>query len=65
MKRIVEAIIGQKARGEVLPQPTLISRPAPENRPSEIEWCKEFKVGSRYGHRGSFYQNKSVYLYKN
>jgi len=29
----------------------------PENPPSLEEWCKEFKFGSRYGHRGSFYQN--------
>lgn len=27
----------------------------PENRPTEKEWANEFKVGSRYGHRGSFY----------
>ena len=29
----------------------------PKNPPSFHEWCKEFKFGSRYGHRGSFYQN--------
>ena len=28
----------------------------PTNRPTEKEWANEFKVGSRYGHRGSFYQ---------
>jgi hypothetical protein len=27
----------------------------PTNRPTEKEWSNEFKVGSRYGHRGSFY----------
>lgn len=65
MKKIIEAIVGQKARGEVLPPPTFrVSYPM-GNRPSENEWAQEFKVGSRYGHRGSFYQNKSVYLYKN
>lgn len=30
----------------------------PINRPTEKEWVNEFKVGSRYGHRGSFYQNR-------
>lgn len=28
----------------------------PTNRPTEKEWANEFKFGSRYGHRGSFYQ---------
>ena len=30
----------------------------PTNRPTEDEWSKEFKFGSRYGTRGSFYQNR-------
>jgi hypothetical protein len=29
----------------------------PKNPPSLDEWVKEFKFGSRYGHRGTFYQN--------
>lgn len=28
----------------------------PKNQPSLNEWVKEFKFGSRYGHRGSYYE---------
>ena len=28
----------------------------PKDQPSQSEWVKEFKFGSRYGHRGSFYK---------
>jgi len=50
-------IFGERAQGELIPQPTFRSS-YPENRPSENQWAKEFKVGSRYGHRGSFYQTR-------
>jgi len=48
-------LFGIRAQGEKLPEPKL-----PPERPlnsKEFEkWCKKFKVGSKYGHRGSFYQ---------
>lgn len=60
-KTIKRFIVGQLAEGEILPPPKLIST-YPKHRPSETEWAKEFNFGSRYGHRGSFYQKKVVYL---
>jgi hypothetical protein len=54
MKQLIYFIIGKRAEGESLPQPTLKTT-YPTDRPSENEWTKEFKFGSRYGHRGSFY----------
>lgn len=61
MKKLLTSIFGERAEGVAIPQPkfktTVLS-----NRPSENDWLKEFKVGSRYGHRGSFYSNNSVVI---
>jgi hypothetical protein len=57
MKKILTFIFGQRAEGEFIPQPNFKTTELP-NRPSENEWLQEFKAGSRYGHRGSFYENK-------
>ena len=49
-------LFGKRAAGESIPEAKL----PPErivNTEEYIKWCKEFKVGSRYGHRGSFYQS--------
>ena len=54
MKQIIEYIFGVKASGERIPHP-IIKTVEPTHRPSENDWAKEFKFGSRYGHRGSFY----------
>jgi len=56
MKKILTLIFGQRAQGEKLPPPTFKAT-FPTERLSESEWAKEVKFGSRYGHRGSFYQN--------
>lgn len=56
MQFIKILLFGQRAQGFPVPQPTFKTT-FPTNRPSENEWSKEFKFGSRYGHRGSFYQN--------
>jgi hypothetical protein len=50
-------IFGERAQGIKLTNPTLRTL-AISNRPSENEWVKEFKFGSRYGYRGSFYQTR-------
>jgi len=55
MKQIMTFIFGERAQGTKLTSPTLRTLGI-SNRPSESEWVKEFKFGSRYGHRGSFYQ---------
>jgi hypothetical protein len=55
MYYIKTLVFGKRAEGEKISQPTL----PPErdyNGQDYIRWCQEFKVGSRYGHRGSFYQ---------
>ena len=57
MKQIITLIFGERAQGIKLTSPTLRTLGI-SNRPSESEWVKEFKFGSRYGHRGSFYQTR-------
>jgi hypothetical protein len=54
MKLIIRLLFGQRAKGEPLPEPSIRSI-YPEQRPDEQQWSIEFKFGSRYGHRGSFY----------
>ena len=57
MYYITTLVFGRRAQGETIPESKL-----PPERPFDskeyIKWCQEFKVGSRYGHRGSFYQNR-------
>ena len=56
MKSLLTFITGSRATGEKLPEP----RKFPIRNASDAEcnqWAAEFKVGSRYGHRGSFYEN--------
>jgi len=58
MKSLLTYITGSRATGEKLPEP----KPFPIRSFVEADynqWANEFKVGSRYGHRGSFYENKS------
>ena len=59
MKQIITFILtflfGERAEGIKLTSPTF-STLEPLNRPSEDDWAREFKFGSRYGYRGSFYQ---------
>lgn len=57
MKQIMTLIFGERAQGFKLDPPSLRTLVI-SNRPSESEWVKEFKFGSRYGHRGSFYQSR-------
>ena len=57
MKQIIYFIFGKRAEGVFVPQPKFRTT-ALADRPSENDWLREFKVGSRYGHRGSFYENK-------
>lgn len=57
MKSLITFITGSRAVGEKLPEP----KKFPIRDASEAEynqWARDFKVGSRYGHRGSFYENK-------
>lgn len=61
-KKLTELFMGKRVIGEKLSPPTFKAT-FPKDRPTEQEWAKEFKFGSRYGHRGSFYQKKSVYSF--
>ena len=54
MKKLLTFIIGKRAEGVHVPQPKFKTTVL-ANRPSESDWVKEVKFGSRYGHRGSFY----------
>ena len=57
MKFILTFLFGERAQGERLHIPSL-----PAMRPLVQEdynrWSAEFKVGSRYGTKGSFYFNR-------
>ena len=61
MKQIKEIFFGVKVSGEATKAPT----PRPMRSLIEDDfnnWTKEFKFGTRYGHKGSFYQsNKFTY----
>ena len=50
-------LFGERVQGEMIPQPTFRSS-YPANRPDENQWAQEVKFGSRYGHRGTFYQSR-------
>jgi len=54
---LLHFVFGERAQGIKLTSPTFRTLVI-SNRPSETEWVKEFKFGSRYGHRGSFYQTR-------
>jgi hypothetical protein len=54
---VITLVFGIRATGEKLSEP----RKFPIRNVTETEcnqWANEFKVGSRYGHRGSFYQTR-------
>lgn len=56
MKSLITFILGERAKGEKLAEPKKF--PIRNVKDNEWqEWAMEFKFGSRYGHRGSFYQN--------
>ena len=57
MKQLLTFIFGQKAQGEKVSQPTFKTT-EPTDRPSETDWTMLVAFGSRYGHRGSFYQSR-------
>jgi hypothetical protein len=55
LKQIKTFLFGQRAQGELIQPPKIrtlyLTQPM-----NEQQWREEFKFGSRYGHRGSFYQ---------
>jgi hypothetical protein len=55
-------LFGERAQGEMIPSPTFRSS-YPVNRPDENQWFQEVKFGSRYGTKGSFYNNNSTRSY--
>lgn len=63
MKLIKTLIFGERVQGHPVPPPTFKTTEV-VNRPTEEEWTKEFNFGSRYGHRGSFYNNTKSYEIK-
>jgi hypothetical protein len=56
MYYIKTLVFGRRAQGETIPESKLPPQRLFDSK-EYIKWCQEFKVGSRYGHRGSFYQN--------
>ena len=58
MKYIKQLIFGERAKGETLPSPSFrVVLPTEEEKLSQNEWAKYVKFGSRYGTKGSFYNN--------
>jgi hypothetical protein len=57
MLLLTTLVFGPRAKGTPLCTPTFRST-YPENRPDENQWAQEVKFGSRYGHKGSFYQHR-------
>ena len=51
-------LFGQRVEGEMIPAPTFRSS-YPEDQPDENQWAQEVRFGSRYGHKGSFYQSNN------
>ena len=49
---------GERAQGEMIPAPTFRSS-YPVDQPDENQWAQEVRFGSRYGHKGSFYQHNN------
>lgn len=56
MKTIITFLFGQRTQGEPVSSPKFKTI-LPPNKPTQDEWAKLTKFGSRYGHRGSFYNN--------
>ena len=54
MKQLIYLIIGKRAEGEPIQQPTLRTI-YPSDTLSENEWTAYVGFGSRYGYKGSFY----------
>jgi hypothetical protein len=54
---IKDYIFGVRAKGEKVEPPTFRTLDIVD-RMSEQEWVDEFKVGTYYGHRGSFYMTR-------
>jgi hypothetical protein len=57
MEYIKTLIFGVRAQGEPVALPKFKTT-MPKNRPTEDQWAKEFNFGSRYGHRGSYYERR-------
>jgi len=58
IKLLTTLLFGIPTKGEMVPAPTFRST-YPVNRPDENQWALEVKFGSRYGHKGSFYQHNN------
>jgi hypothetical protein len=56
MQFIKKVLFGKPLSGERVPPPSFKTT-YPTDKLDENQWFKEFKFGSRYGHRGSFYKN--------
>ena len=52
-------LFGKRAHGEMTQAPTFRST-YPEDQPDENQWALNVKFGSRYGHKGSFYQRNNI-----
>ena len=57
MKFIKEFIFGVRAQGEPV-LPPKFKTIEPTSKPTQDKWVKQMKFGSRYGYRGSFYNNR-------
>lgn len=63
LKMIKQLFFGQRAQGEPIPPPK-IKTIYPTQTVEEEQWVQEMNFGSRYGTRGSFYQQTFLSLLK-
>jgi hypothetical protein len=54
MKLIKQLIFGVRIKGQPILPPSFKTT-MPPNMPTEDQWVKKVNFGTRYGHRGSFY----------
>jgi len=57
-KRIRVFLFGERVKGNPVQSPTFFITRKPEHQIDYNTWTRELGVGSRYGHRGSFYQSR-------
>jgi hypothetical protein len=56
LKRIRVFLFGERVKGEKVNSPMFFITHKPDCQIEYNDWMKDLSVGSRYGHRGSFYR---------
>ena len=57
MEKLMLRLFGHKPKKHTEETKPVLKITVPDNQPEFNDWCKEFKISSRYGLKGSFYNN--------